>query len=100
MKTLLSIMILLISTNITSAYADGCGSEIHVKKFEKIAEQYFMQMDVNNDGSVNKLEFEKSEVSKMVNSFDVLQPDENGFVHKIDFIKAFIRAHTQSETEV
>ena len=43
-----------------------------------------MQKGMNNDGSVDNAEFEVSKMSKMIKSFDVLQPDENGIVKKTD----------------
>lgn len=99
MKLLFLAMTLLVGTHISPAQASSCGGENHVKHFEKMAEKYFMQMDLNNDGSIDKVEFEESQMSKMINSFDVLQPDENGVIQKIDFIKAFIKAHLTPRTE-
>ena len=99
MKTLSFVMILSICIHISPAQADGCDGANHAQNFGKIAETYFMQMDLNNDGSINKLEFEKSKMSKMIDSFNALQPDKNGFVQKKDFIKTFIKAHSNLETE-
>ena len=93
-------MILLIGTHTSPAQAVSCGGENHVKYFEEMAETYFMQMDLNNDGTVDKAEFEESKMSKMIKSFDVLQPDENGIVQKTYFIEAFIKAHSKPRTEV
>jgi uncharacterized UPF0160 family protein len=100
MKTLILAVIILLGTHISPVQADSCDGDNHVHNYEKMAEMYFMQMDLNDDGSVDKVEFEKSKLSQMIRSFDVLRPDENGFVHKADFIQAFVKAHSKPKTEV
>ena len=100
MKILALAMIILIGTHISSVQAGSCGGQNHDHNFGKMAEMYFMQMDLNDDGAVDKVEFEKSKISQMVKSFDVLQPDKNGFVQKAAFIQAFINAHSKPKTEV
>ena len=65
-----------------------------------MAEKYFMQMDLNNDGSIDIAGFKETKTSKMIMSFDVLQPDENRIIQKTGFIKAFIKAHSKPRTEV
>ena len=85
------------------ALAGSCDSEKighgHTHSYQEMAEKYFDQMDLNKDRILNKAEFEKSKFSKMVKSFDVLQPDSGGVVQRDTFIKTFVAAHSKPETE-
>ena len=82
------------------AYAGGCGGDNHVHSPQEMATKYFDQMDVNSDETITKAEFEASSMAKMIKSFDVLRPDENGRVAKSDFIEAFVKAHPAPKNEV
>ena len=63
------------------------------------ASKYFDQMDANGDQTVTLEEFEASTMAKIINSFDVLQHNENGVVTKDAFIKAFIKTHAVAQNE-
>ena len=82
------------------AYAGSCGGGNHVHSPQEMATKYFDQIDVNSDEIITKAEFEASSMTKMIKSFDVLQPDENGRVTKPDFIEAFVKAHPAPRNEV
>ena len=84
---------------LSPAYAGSCGGSDHVHSPQAMAEKYFDQMDTNSDEIVTKAEFEASAIIKMVKSFDVLGPDENGEVTKPAFIKTFMEAHPAHKTE-
>ena len=43
-------------------------------------------MDLNNDEVVDRPEFEKSQISKMIRSFDALQPNADGLLMRETFI--------------
>ena len=80
--------------------ASSCGGKSHVHNFQEMAEMYFKKLDLNDDDLIDKVEFEESKMPRMIDSFDVLQPDENGFVQKTDFIQNFIKAHSKPKIEV
>ena len=82
------------------AYAGSCGGGNHVHSPQEMATKYFDQIDVNSDEIITKAEFEASSMAKMIKSFDVLRPDENGRVAKSDFIEAFVKAHAAPKNEV
>ena len=82
------------------AHAGSCGGGNHVHSPQEMATKYFDQIDVNSDEIITKAEFEASSMAKMVKSFDVLRPDENGRVARSDFIEAFVKAHTAPKNEV
>ena len=82
------------------AHAGSCGGGNHVHSPQEMATKYFDQIDVNSDEIITKAEFEASSMTKMIKSFDVLQPDENGRVSKPDFIEAFVKAHPAPRNEV
>ena len=48
---------------------------------------------------VTKEEFAASPFSKMLKSFDVLHPNENGVVEKKKFIETFVKTHSKPKTE-
>ena len=100
MKPFFLAMIILIGTYISPVHAGSCVSGNQTHNLEEMAEIYFMQMDLNDDGSVDKVEFEESKVSQVIKSFDGLKPNENGFVLKMTFIRAFIKAHSKPKIEV
>ena len=85
------------------ALGGNCGSENmgygHKHSYQEMAEKYFDHMDLNKDKILDKAEFEKSKFSKMINSFDVLQPNENGVVQRDTFIKTFMEAHSKPAAE-
>ena len=82
------------------AHAGSCGGGNHVHSPQEMATKYFDQIDVNSDEIITKAEFEASSMAKMIESFDVLRPDENGRVAKSDFIEAFVKAHAARKNEV
>ena len=82
------------------AHAGSCGGGNHVHSPQEMATKYFDQIDVNRDEIITKAEFEASSMAKMIKSFDVLRPDENGRVAKSDFIEAFVKAHPAPKNEV
>ena len=89
-----------LSTSISPSYASGCDSAIHTNTDEESAEQYFDQMNLNNDQAVDRMEFKKSQLSKILKSFDKLNPDENGMVSKNLFIKFFVKVHSEPVTKL
>ena len=82
------------------AHAGSCGGGNHVHSPQEMATKYFDQIDLNSDEIITKAEFEASSMAKMIESFDVLRPDENGRVAKSDFIEAFVKAHAAPKNEV
>jgi Ca2+-binding EF-hand superfamily protein len=91
---------LIIGAFVNPAQASSCGGENHVHNTQKMAEMYFMEMDLDGDGTVNKTEFGQSKISKMIKPFDVLRPDEEGLVQKTTLILAFVKAHSKPKTEI
>ena len=83
-----------------SALAGGCDAGAHKHTPEEMANSYFDKMDLNGDKIVTKEEFRKSSLSKMVKSFDALNPDDKGLVKRNDFIQSFIRAHSEPKPKV
>jgi len=83
----------------TPALAGGCGTGAHAQNPQEIAVKYFAQMDANGDEVVTKDEFAASPFSKILKSFDVLQPNEDGVVEKKAFIEAFVKTHSKPATE-
>ena len=71
----------------------------HKYSYQEMAEKYFDHMDLNKDKILDKAEFEKSKFSKMMKSFDALQPNENGVVQRDTFIKTFMEAHSKPAAE-
>ena len=100
MKKLIIAFTLIIGAFVNPAQAGNCGGENHMHNTQKIAEMYFMEMDLDGNGTINNAEFVKSKISKMIKSFDVLQPDEEGLVHKTAFIQSFVEAHSEPKTEI
>ena len=82
------------------AHAGSCGGGNHAHSPLEMATKYFDQIDVNSDEIITRAEFEASSMAKMIKSFDVLRPDENGRVAKSDFIEAFVKAHAAPKNEV
>ena len=82
------------------AYAGSCGGADHVHEPKEMASKYFDKMDKNNDKVVTKAEFEASPFSKMLTSYEMLQPNEAGVVERKSFIKTFIRAHSKKGREI
>ena len=94
--------ILLISASFliaTPALAGGCGTSAHAQNPHEMAVKYFGQMDTNGDEFVTKEEFAASPFSKVVKSFDVLQPNDDGVVEKKAFIETFVKTHSKPATE-
>ena len=89
-----------LSTSISSSYASGCDGATHANIEEESVEQYFDQMDLNNDQYVDRIEFKKSQLPKILKSFDTLNPDENGMVSKKLFIKFFVKVHSKPVTKI
>ena len=81
------------------ALAGGCGTGEHAHNPQEMAIKYFGQMDTNGDEVVTKDEFAVSPFAKMLKSFDVLQPNENGVVEKKKFIENFVKTHSAPKTE-
>ena len=82
------------------AHAGSCGGADHVHDPKEMASKYFDKMDKNNDKVVTKAEFEASPFSKMLTSYEMLQPNEAGVVERKSFIKTFIRAHSKKGREI
>ena len=57
---------------------------------QELAKFYFEHMDFNGDKILDRSEFEKSEVSKKIKSFDTMQTNENGAVTLEGFIKSYV----------
>ena len=100
MKILIMAMILIVGTFVAPVQAVSCDGTNHVHNPQKMAEMYFSQMGLNGDGTVNKSEFEKSKISQLIKSFDMLKPGVDGLVDKTAFIQAFIKVHSKPRTEV
>ena len=83
----------------TPALANGCGIGDHAHDPHEMAIKYFGQLDTNGDEVVTKEEFAASPFSKMLKSFDVLQPNEDGVVEKKGFIETFVKTHFHPRTE-
>ena len=58
-----------------------------------VAERYFNKVDRNNDGMLTASEFEGSDLSKIVVSFQSLHPNKVGVVEKAEFINMFVASH-------
>ena len=71
----------------------------HDQAVKEMAENYFDQMDLNEDNVVDAAEFRDSKVSKMVRSFDALQPDADGLLRRESFISDFIKSHSEPAPE-
>ena len=95
-KTILALASLLLAT---PALANGCCTGDHAYNPHEMAVKYFGQMDTNGDEVVTKEEFAASPFSKMLKSFDVLQPNEDGVVEKKAFIETFVKTHSHPKTE-
>ena len=65
----------------------------------EMAVKYFGQMGTNGDDTVTKEEFAASPISKMLELFDVFQPNEDGVVEKKAFIETFGKTHSHPKTE-
>jgi Ca2+-binding EF-hand superfamily protein len=101
MKTFLILStIFIFSTNISPSFASGCGGNNHAHTNEEMALKYFDQIDTNSDGTVDLMEFKKSQMSNLLESFDLLSPDKNGLVSKKSFIKNFVQLHSTPATEI
>jgi len=83
----------------TPALAGGCGMGAHTHDPREMAIKYFDKMDKNGDELLTKDEFTNSSFSKILKSFDILQPNEDGVVEKKAFTEAFIKAHSKPKTE-
>ncbi len=81
------------------ALAGGCGAGAHTHNPHEIAVKYFGQMDTNGDEVITKDEFAASPFAKMLKSFDVLHPNENGVVEKKNFIETFVKTHSKPKSE-
>ncbi len=81
--------------SISTSFAGGCGNSAHTHTNEEIAEKYFDQIDLNSDQNIDRQEFENSNMSKMIKSFDLLNPDYNDVVSKKSFIKNFVKTHSE-----
>ena len=84
---------------VTPALANGCGKGDHAHDPHEMAGKYFRQMDTNGDEVVTKEEFAASPISKMLELFDVFQPNEDGVVEKKAFIETFGKTHSHPKTE-
>ena len=82
------------------AHAGSCGGADHVHVPKEMASKYFDKMDLNNDKVVTKAEFEASPFSRMLTSYEMLQPNEAGVVERKSFIKTFVKAHSNKGREV
>ena len=82
------------------ALAGSCGGADHVHDPKEMASKYFDKMDLNNDKVVTKAEFEASPFSRMLTSYEMLQPNEAGVVERKSFIKTFVKAHSNKGREV
>ena len=92
------LVFLLLISSASSGVAGGCGRLDHAHSSQERAEKNFGQMDLNDDEVVDRSEFEKSQVSKMIRSFDALQPNANGLLTKENFIGTFMRYHSKIYT--
>ncbi len=95
-KTIITFASILIGTPVL---ANGCGTGDHAHNLHEMAVKYFSQMDTNGDAIVTKKEFAASPFSKMLGSFDVLQPNDAGVVEKKAFIESFVKTHSHPKTE-
>ena len=100
MNKLIITLFLIIGAFVNPVQASSCGGENHVHNTKKMAEIYFIEMDLDGDGKVNKAEFGKSKISKKIKSFDLLKPDEEGLVQKKTFIRMFVKAHSEPKIEI
>jgi hypothetical protein len=92
--------LVILSLNASISFAGSCGSGNHGHTKQEVAEKYFGQMDLNNDQVIDRSEFVKSPMSKMIKSFEVLQPDATGVVRKEAFITFFVKAHSDHKTAI
>ena len=92
--------VLILSTNVSSSFASGCGGSNHAHTNEEMAVKYFDQVDLNSDGKVDLTEYKKSQMSSVLESFDSLNPDINGLVSKKSFIKNFVYLHSTPATKI
>ena len=95
-KIILAYALFLISI---PAFAGGCGTGAHAHNPQEMAVKYFGQRDTDGDEVVTKEEFAASPFSKMLKSFDVLQPNEDGVVEKKVFIETFVKTHSKPKIE-
>ena len=89
----LSGIVILAAVFSSSAYAASCGGAANVHSAHEIAEKYFSMMDANGDELVSEAEFNVSEMTSYVQSFEALKPNTRGFVEKGLFVKMFVEAH-------
>ena len=99
MKYVCVILVLVTSTICSDAIANSCSRGDHAQAVQKMAENYFDQIDLNGDQTVDVAEFERSQISEKVKSFDTLQPDVDGLVRRKTFIEAFVKAHSDPDAE-
>ena len=89
----LSGIVVLAAAVSSSAFAGRCGGSVHAHSAHEMAEKYFTLMDANGDDLVSEAEFNGSEMTKYVKSFNALKPNTLGFVEKPVFVKMFVEAH-------
>ena len=89
---------LLLISSTSSGVASECGCSGHAHSSQEIAENVFGQMDLNNDEVVDRSEFENSQISKMIKSFDALQPNAVGLLMRETFIGIFMKYHSKNYT--
>jgi len=99
MKKFLGLVVLTMIATTSASFAGGCGGNDHAHSQQDTALKYFKKIDVNGDQVIDREEFEKSQASSIIKSFDVLNPNENGTINKEAFVKAFLKAHSKSEIE-
>ena len=92
--------VFIFSTSVSTSFASGCGGTNHAHTNEEMAVNFFDQIDLNSDGTVDIMEFKKSQMSNMIKSFDSLSPDKNGLVSKKSFIKSFVYLHSTPATKI
>ena len=92
--------IFILSTIVSPSFASVCGGDKHARNNEEMAVKYFDQIDLNSDGTVDRTEFKKSQMSNMLKSFDLLSPDKNGLVSRNSFIKNFVHLHSEPATKI
>ena len=99
MKYILPAVFVSVLFALTPAYAGSCDGGNHAHNLQEMASKYFNQMDANGDEIINRKEFEASPMAKMIKSFDVLEPNENGEVTKSAFVETFIKMHSETKNE-
>ena len=98
-KMHLALALLPIVASPATSVAGNCGGAEHVHSLQEMAEKYFNKIDLNNDKVVDRAEFDKSQMSTMIRSFDLLWPNVNGAVGKDAFINSFLEAHSDAYTK-